>query len=78
MPDDTPIADALSKTIVIPDVEDESLNLAVEKTTDDLGATFSASKDFGQPGGWSGGASASYWKSAGAVVKGWLSWKGKP
>lgn len=73
----TPIFDALNKTIEIPKVEDQSADLAVEKTRDDLGITGSASVDIGKPGGWSLGGAGGYWKNAGATVKGWVKWRGK-
>ncbi len=75
MPDPPrPIADALSKPIVIPDLED-GLTVAVEATEADLGASISADVDVGKPGGWSVGAQGGWWQSTGAIVKGWLQWR---
>ena len=75
---DTPIKDALSKPIVIPDVPDESVTLAVEASGQDKGASVTVNKDLGQPGGWFVQAVAGWWESVGWSAKGVLGWRGKP
>ena len=73
---DKPLAEALSKPIVIPDPED-GLTVAVEANEDDVGATVSYDHDIGKPGGWSLGTEGGWWKSTGGVIKGWVKWRPK-
>jgi hypothetical protein len=75
---DSPIRDAISKPIDIPDLPANEVTVAVEaKQGGDVGATVGANVDVGKPGGWSMGAAAEWWRSTGASVKGWFTWKGK-
>jgi hypothetical protein len=75
----TPIADALSKPIVLPDVPKQTVTVTGEweQQTKDYGVSVEADVDIGKPGGWSTGGKGGYWKDKGAAVMGWLQWKGK-
>lgn len=73
---DKPISDAIAK-FDIPHVPAETVTLGVEAKPHDVGVTVSANKDIGKPGGWAAGTAASWWKSTGLALKGWLTWSGK-
>lgn len=70
----TPLADALSKPIVIPDPED-GITVAVQAQQGQLGASVQADVDVGKPGGWSMGAMASWVQHAGYTALGWVTWR---
>jgi hypothetical protein len=75
----TPLADALSKPIVLPDVPKQTVTVKGEweQQTKDYGVSVEADVDIGKPGGWSTGGKGGYWKDKGAAVMGWFQWKGK-
>jgi hypothetical protein len=75
----TPLADALSKPIVLPDVPKQTVTVTGEweQQTKDYGVSVEADVDIGKPGGWSTGGKGGYWKDKGAAVMGWFQWKGK-
>jgi hypothetical protein len=73
----TPLADALSKPIVLPDVPKQTVTIAGEWDPNNISVSAEASVDIGKPGGWSTGGKGGYWKDKGAAVMGWLQWKGK-
>jgi hypothetical protein len=75
----TPLADALSKPIVLPDVPKQTVTVKGEFTqaTKDYGVSVEADYDIGQKGGWSTGATAQWWKNQGTKAIGWLKWEGK-
>jgi hypothetical protein len=77
--DATPLADALSKPIVLPDVPKQTVTVKGEweQQTKDYGVSVEADVDIGKPGGWSTGGKGGWWKDKGAAVMGWLQWKGK-
>jgi hypothetical protein len=72
-----PLADALSKPIVLPDVPKQTVTIAGEWDPNNISVSAEASVDIGKPGGWSTGGKGGYWKDKGAAVMGWLQWKGK-
>jgi hypothetical protein len=76
---DTPLADALAKPIVLPDVPKQTVTVKGEwdQSTKDVGVALEADLDIGRPGGWTTGATAQWWKDRGAKAIGWLQWKGK-
>jgi hypothetical protein len=76
---ETPLADALSKPIVLPDVPKQTVTVKGEwqQQTGDYGIDLEASVDIGKPGGWEAGGKGGWWKSKGAAAMGWLQWKGK-
>jgi hypothetical protein len=75
----TPLADALSKPIVLPDTPDKTVTIKAEwdQATKDVGVAAEVDVDIGKPGGWSTGGKGGWWKDKGAAVVGWLQWKGK-
>jgi hypothetical protein len=75
----TPLADALSKPLVLPDVPKQTVTVTGEwqQQTGDYGVGVEADVDIGKPGGWSTGGKGGYWKDKGAAVMGWFQWKGK-
>ena len=75
----TPLADALSKPIVLPDTTDRTVTIKAEwdQVTKDVGVAAEVDLDIGKPGGWSTGGKGGWWKDKGAAVVGWLQWKGK-
>jgi hypothetical protein len=75
----TPLADALSKPLVLPDVPKQTVTVKGEwqQQTGDYGVGVEADVDIGKPGGWSTGGKGGYWKDKGAAVMGWFQWKGK-
>lgn len=75
---ETPIRDAIGK-IGDPrdDIEDETVTLTVDADSRDVGVTLEADKDFGKPGGWSGGIAGGWRKSIGGFVQAIVQWRGK-
>jgi hypothetical protein len=75
----TPLADALSKPIVLPDTPDKTVTIKAEwdQATKDVGVAAEVDLDIGKPGGWSTGGKGGWWKDKGAAAMGWLQWKGK-
>ena len=75
----TPLADALSKPIVLPDTPDKTVTIKAEwdQATKDVGVAAEVDLDIGKPGGWTTGATAQWWKDRGAKAIGWLKWEGK-
>lgn len=72
---DTPIRDALTKPIEIPDLPDNEIVLAGQVTKDDAGVTLQAETDPGKPGGFFAGAYVQWWKSQGYKAMAWVGWK---
>jgi hypothetical protein len=75
----TPLADALSKPIVLPDVPKQTVTVKGEweQQTKDYGVSVEADVDIGKPGGHSIGTKAGWWKDKGAAIVGWWKWEGK-
>jgi hypothetical protein len=75
----TPLADALSKPIVLPELPDKTITVVGhwEQGSKDYGVSAEADLDIGKPGGWTTGGKGGWWKDKGAAAMGWLQWKGK-
>jgi hypothetical protein len=75
----TPLADALSKPIVLPDTPDKTVTIKAEwdQATKDVGVAAEVDLDIGKPGGWTTGGKGGWWKDKGAAAMGWLKWEGK-
>lgn len=72
---DTPIADAIAAIDKRPR---DTVRIEAAATKDDQGASIGAHRDFGNPGGWSAGTEASWYRKAGWKVAAVIEWvKGK-
>jgi hypothetical protein len=75
----TPIADALSKPIVLPDVPKQTVTVQSEwqQQTGNFSVGVEADVDVGKPGGWSVGGKGLWSKATGAAATMYAQWKGK-
>jgi hypothetical protein len=75
----TPLADALAKPIVLPDVPKQTVTVKGEweQQTGNYGVGVEADVDVGQKGGWSVGGKGGWGKLTGGVAAIYAQWKGK-
>jgi hypothetical protein len=75
----TPLADALSKPIVLPDVPKQTVTVQSEwqQQTGNFSVGVEADVDVGKPGGWSVGGKGLWSKATGAAATMYAQWKGK-
>lgn len=71
---ETPLRDAIDQV----GKRGDGLELQVHKDGDDAGVGLEGHRDFGKPGGWSGGGAVAWLKDKGLSVLGVLRWTPRP